>query len=330
MNKRQNTITFTLILLLVTIILVTLTNGAIKVSLNEVFTTMLGNGNELQNFVILQLRLPRLVTALLAGAAFALAGSIFQITLRNTLASPDIMGITSGASAAAVFATLILQTNETGTIIAAFLGGITVAAIIFSLSWKYGLSNYRFILTGVACAFTANGTINYLISRANIQEANSAFIWLVGNISSPSWQKVFLLAPVVTLTIIATKFLQKPLHIITLGEKTAKTLGVNTTKITIFSLTIGIVLATTATAFTGPIAFVALITAPIVRKLTQKPEVNLMCTILFGAIFVATADLLAQNLPNNLQLPVGLVTGLVGGPYLLWLIISNKNKAGTL
>lgn len=297
-----------------------------EMAAGDLLRTLTGRGEGGENFVVFRLRLPRLLLGALVGAALALAGALFQTVLRNPLASPDILGVSGGASLAA--ATAILVGGLSGAVVSlAALGGAAAAAVaIYALAWRSGVSGYRFVLVGVGIAFLVNAGLGYLISRANVNDVREALVWMVGSLGTPAWTEVVGLAVVLVVLVPAVALLAPRLRVLQLGDDTAGGLGVpvEVTRLTV--LAVAVALAAAATAFAGPVAFVAFVSAPVARRLLPTAGLALVPSALVGVALVLAADLTGQHL-LGLQVPVGIVTGVLGAPYLLWLL-ATANREG--
>jgi iron complex transport system permease protein len=307
---------------------VSLAVGAYSLSVPDLLGTLLGRGSGSENFIVLTLRLPRLVLALLAGAAFALSGALFQTILRNPLASPDIIGVTGGASAAAVFGMLVLGFGSVATAATAFAGAMLVAAAIYLLAGRGGVGGYRFVLIGVGIAFMVQGLLSYLLTRADLRDAQDALTWLVGSVSGARWSDIAVVAAFLMVLLPIVRSFAGDLRILQLGDDTATSLGVSAERARLAILVLAVALAAVATAAVGPLAFVAFVSAPIARRLVGTGGLALVPAAIVGMLITSLADFVAQHLlPGDLQLPAGIVTGAIGAPYLLWLL-STANRSG--
>jgi iron complex transport system permease protein len=303
----------------VLIAVLSLTLGTIPVSPLRLPAVLAGHGSPLENLAVLTLRLPRWTTGALVGLALGLAGGLFQTTLRNPLASPDILGVSGGASLAAVTAMLVFHATGAGVPLAALGGGAVVAAAIGALSWREGFTGQRFVLIGIAVAFLMSGGLSYLITRADVRAAQQALAWTVGSVSDPSWSETGLLGAALVVLVPLALWLAVPLRALALGPDAAHGLGVRPTATTVLAVGVGVALASVATAVGGPVAFVAFVSAPIARRLVGAGGLQPVASGLTGAALVTAADFIAARL-GDFQAPVGLVTGVVGAPYLLWLL----------
>jgi iron complex transport system permease protein len=301
--------------------------GDYTIAFPDLFAALVGQGSGGDTFVITRLRLPRVLLGALVGAALAVSGAVFQAVLRNPIASPDIIGVTTGASAAAVSALLLFGLSGPAVSAVAFVGALVVAAAIYLLSRRGGVSGYRFALIGIAFAFMAASVLNYLLSRADVKDAQTALVWLVGSLGGTGWDDVAIVAAALAVLLPAALLLARPLGILQLGDDTAVSLGIRAERLRLALLVVAVALAATATAATGPIAFVAFLAAPIARRLVKDDRSVLAAAALVGAATVLAADLIGQHLlGGGLQVPAGIITGAVGAPALLWLLASTNRR----
>lgn len=302
------------------LVLASLSLGRPVVAPDAVLRALLGAGSAADSFIIIDLRLPRVVAAVLVGVAFGLAGAVFQGVLRNPLASPDIVGITQGASAAAVVAVLGFGMVGAPVSLAALVGGLAVAAISLILAGRAGAAGSRFVLVGIAAAFLVNAVIGYLLTRADIRSAQEALVWLVGSLSSLPWGQLLPASAAIGVLAAGIALSSPRLRVLQLGSELAAGLGVRG-RDRLLLLGIAIALVGVGTALAGPIAFVALAAPPIARALLADGGAALTASALVGAAEVVGADLVAQNALPEAQLPAGVVTGILGAPVLLVLLV---------
>ncbi|MCI4656815.1 FecCD family ABC transporter permease [Cryobacterium zhongshanensis] len=326
-RRTERRVVIVLAAALLVVAALSLSVGSYSLSVPDLLRTLAGQGTGAENFIVLTLRLPRVVLALLTGIAFALSGALFQTVLRNPLASPDIVGVTGGASAAAVLGMLVLGFGSLATAFAAFGGAILVATVIYLLAWRGrsggagGVAGYRFVLIGVGVAFMVQGLIGYLLTRAQLRDAQDALTWLVGSVSGAAWPEIAVVAVGLAVLLPIVWMLAPRLRALQLGDDLATSLGVGAERNRLGLLIVAVALAALATAMVGPLAFVAFVSAPIARRLAGTGGLSLVPAALVGALIVSAADFAAQHLlPGGLQLPAGVVTGAIGAPYLLWLL----------
>jgi len=325
-RRRTRRVLGALVLLLLVAVGASLTWGGLTGEVLGHLGALLGLPGGEESFVVGTLRLPRVAMSVLAGVAFGLSGTLFQTVLRNPLASPDVLGISGGASLAAAWAILVLGVSGAAVSAAAFGGALTVAAAIYLLSWRGGVSGYRFVLVGVSLAFAVSSGLGYLLTRAAVDEVRAVLVWTVGSIGTPRWSAVGLLAGALVVLAPAVAVAAHRLRALELGDDLAGGLGVRPDLARLGVLAVGVALAAVATSQVGPIAFVAFVSGPIARRLLPGTGPALPASALVGAVVVVLAELVAQHGLGSLEVPVGIVTGLVGAPYLLWLLATLNRK----
>lgn len=295
--------------------------GAYTLSVPDLVATLLGQGTRGDNVIVFRLRLPRVVLGILAGAAFAIAGALFQTLLRNPLASPDIIGISQGASVSAATALLLFGASGSVVSLSAFGGALAVAAAIYLLSWRNGVSGYRFVLIGVGAAFFLQSVLGYLLTRGDVREVSQALVWMVGGVGGAEWSEIVVVAGSLAVLLPVVAVLAPRLRVLQLGDDAAGGLGVPVERTRVLLLVAAVALCAVATAFVGPIAFVAFVSAPIARRIVGAGSLALIPSALVGMLLILGADFVAQHaLPGELQVPAGILTGIIGAPYLLWLL----------
>ena len=295
---------------------------------DTVFRVLLGEQIQGAAFAIGTLRLPRMLSGLLVGMAFGIAGSTFQTMLRNPLASPDIIGISSGSSAAAVFCILVLKVSGTLVSIAAVIAGILVAALIYVLSRGGSFSGGKLILIGIGVQAMLNAIISYLLLRASQYDVPGALIWLSGSLNGIRMTRIPVLFMVIAIFGMVIFLLGRHLKILELGEQTAVTLGVRTDLTRLLLILSAVFLIAFATAVTGPVSFVAFLAGPIAARLVGIGAPNELPSGLVGSILVLGADLIGQ-FAFDTRFPVGIITGILGAPYLLYLLIRMNRTGGS-
>ncbi|MEX0914066.1 MAG: iron chelate uptake ABC transporter family permease subunit [Demequina sp.] len=273
------------------------------------------------DFIVGQLRAPRMYTTLLMGAMFGLSGTILQSLTRNPLASPDFIGISAGAGMGAVITIATVGTTSVWiTAGGAAAGALLAAAIMVALSWRRGIVPLRLILTGIGIGFVASAVSQYILTILDISIAQNALIWLVGSTNASTWQQVLVCAVVLAVLLPPIMWLSRPLRTLEMGDETAAALGVAVTRSRLLLAVASVLLAAGATAVVGPVGFIALVAPALARHLTRAPGVTLLPSALMGAALALAADLAAQHATGELQLPIGIYTAAVGAPYLLYLV----------
>lgn len=294
----------------------------------KVIQVLLGEQIQGATFAIQTIRLPRMLAGLFAGFAFGVAGEIFQTMLRNPLANPNVIGITTGSSAAAVFCIVILHANGAIVSIASVIAGLVTVILIYILSRGKTFSIGRLILIGIGIQAMLNAVISYLLLIGAEQDIPAALRWLSGSLNGSQMHElpplilvVLILAPIVIV-------LGKHLSMLELGEQAATSLGVNTDLTRIVLVLSSVCMISLATAVTGPIAFVSFLSGPIARRIVGTGFSNVIPAGLVGANLVLGADLIGQ-FSFGVRYPVGVITGIIGAPYLVYLLI-RMNRRGEL
>lgn len=295
----------------------------------EVMRVILGQTVPGASYTVGELRLPRATLGLVAGAAFGAAGVIFQTMLRNQLASPDIIGISSGASAAGVTAIVVLQYSQTMVSLVALVGALGTAALIYLLSIKGGFAGTRLILIGIGVAAMLNSVVSYVLSKAAAWDLVTATRWLTGSLNGATWQRVIPVAVCCAVLLPTITVFSRQLGLLRLGDDSAQSLGVTPGRVRVVAILAAVALVAMATSACGPIAFVAFMSGPIASRLVG-PAANLVIpAALVGAALVLGADLLGQNLLGT-RYPVGVITGVLGAPYLIYLLVRSNRSGASL
>lgn len=277
-------------------------------------------------FTIRTLRLPRMSAAVFCGIAFGLAGNTFQKLLGNPLASPDIIGITSGASVAAVFGILVLKLDSNLVSVLAVVSGLLVSSAIYFLSQGNRFSNEKLILTGIGTQAFLNSLISWMLLKTSEYDVSGALRWLSGSLNGVNPEQIPLLAVVVTFTSVVILLLNRHLEILQLGDSHAKVLGLRMIAVRLGLILCSLLLIAFATSVTGPIASVAFLSGPIASRLS-KGNCSPVASALIGALLVMASDMIGQYaLPS--RYPVGVITGILGAPYLIFLLIRMNRKEG--
>lgn len=302
--------------------------GSTIYPMKDVIRALSGEQLKGVSFAVNTIRLPRMLTGLLAGFAFGMAGAVFQTMLRNPLANPNVIGITAGSSAAAVFCILILHTSDTVVSIVSVIAGLATVLLIYVFSKAKPFSIGRLILVGIGVQAMLNAVISYLLMIGAQQDIPTALRWLSGSLNGSQMQElpslvisVLICAPIIIM-------LAKHLSILELGEQAAASLGVSTDKTRITLIICAVIMIALATAVTGPIAFVAFLSGPIAKRLVGAGFSSLIPAGLVGANLVLAADLIGQ-FAFEVRFPAGIITGILGAPYLIFLLI-RMNRKGDL
>ncbi|MDE0546826.1 iron chelate uptake ABC transporter family permease subunit [Microbacterium sp. C7(2022)] len=327
--RRNGAVVGALAAILLAVFAVSLMIGNTFYTPAEVVGVILGQDVPGASFTVGELRLPRVVLAILAGLSFGMAGVTFQTMLRNPLASPDIIGISSGASAAAVFAIIVLALDETWVSLFALAGALITATAIYLLSHKGGMSGTRLILIGIGVAAMLDSLVTYLLSRAPAWDLQTAMRWLTGSLNNASWDMVLPVAIACAVLVPALLGQTRNLTALRLGDDSAAGLGVHVSRTRIVLILAAVALLAVATAATGPIAFVAFMAGPIAARLVGGGASLLVPAGLVGALLVSISDLVGQFAFDS-RYPVGVITGVLGAPYLVYLLIRTNRSGASL
>lgn len=291
----------------------------------DVLAVLLGEEVKGATFAVGTIRLPRMLAGLFTGFAFGIGGYVFQTMLRNPLANPNVIGVTAGSSAAAVFCIIVLHASTTVISIASIVGGLATTLFIYFLAKGASFSIGRLILIGIGIQAMLNAFISYLMLIGKTHDIPTALRWLSGSLNGAKLETLYPLIIAVILFTPLLILLSKRLEMLELGEEMATSLGVDTNKTRVLLIICAVLLIALATAVTGPIAFVAFLAGPIAKRLVGSNFSALIPAGLVGVILVLAADLIGQ-FAFTTRYPVGVVTGIIGAPYLIYLLIRINRK----
>lgn len=310
-------------------VLLTLMLGQSFTPLSTVLRVLGGADVPGASFTVRELRLPRAVISVLVGACFGLGGIAFQTMLRNPLASPDIIGISTGASTGAVFAIVVLSLSGPAVSLVAIAAGLGVALLIYTLSWRQGVTGGRLILIGIGLAAMLQSVTAYLLMRAPSWTLQEALRWITGSVNGAQLDQALPLF--IALLLFGGLLLsrRRDLETLRMGDDLAAGLGVRLAVTRAIVVITAVALVSFATAVSGPVAFVAFLSGPIAARLMGRNGSLLVPSALVGALLVLLGDYAGQFLLPA-RYPVGIVTGVLGAPYLLYLIVRDNKTRGTL
>ncbi len=305
---------------LLAVLITSLSLGVSSASITELIPALLGNADEETSFVLTRLRLPRALTGALVGGALGLSGAYFQSMVRNPLASPDVIGLTAGASAAAVLAIALFEASTAEVAAAAVVGAGLGALLTYGLSYQRGrTSSVRLVLVGIGVASGSYALVSYALTRADIINAAEAQAWLAGSLNGADWSDATVMGATAAAAIPLLALAAWRLRALELGDDLANLLGAGAERSRATIVLASVVLAGAATSVAGPVAFVAFVAAPIARQLASS-STALAASALIGAILVVSADLIGRLAFAPSEMPAGVLTAVVGAPYLLWLL----------
>ena len=302
-----------------------LMQGDREYSAFQVIDTLLGGGTR-SSRIFVPLRAARIVAALLVGAALGLSGAIFQVISGNTLGSPDIIGFTNGAATGALLQIIVFNSGPVEVAAGAVIGGLATSLLVWLMTRHTGLRGFRLVLVGIGVGSTLAALNSLLVVRASLTQAQTAASWLAGSLNDIVWERSFALMIAMALVVPALLLVTRPLGAIRFGDNVAAGLGVSVNRYRVAALFIGVLLVSLATATTGPVAFVALAAPHIAKTLTKTTGVGFTSSALMGALLVFGSDLIGRYvIPGGMQ--VGVVTGAIGGLYLMYLIYLERKKS---
>lgn len=296
-----------------------LTIGEYPITAADVVSVVSGGGTLIERDIVLNDRLPRVLTGVGVGVAFAVSGAVLQRIAMNPLATPDVLGINAGAAFGALVVITVLGGGHLMTVAGALAGALAAIAVILSIAYRNGLQGYRLVLVGIGVAALATAAISYLLTRAEIQQAMAAATWLTGSLANRSGLHVVIVATGLGLTLPVLVATARHLRLLELGDDVARSLTAGGSAAKVALLVVAVVLAAFATAAAGPIGFVALVAPQIARRLMDGRQAALAPAAAIGALLVVSADLAARTLFPT-ELPVGVLTAVLGAPVLLYLL----------
>ena len=323
--RRALTVTIALAVMALVLALVALGVGDYPLNPLEVVRAMFATDGGFATTIVLDWRLPRVLVALLFGAALGLSGALFQSLTRNPLGSPDIIGFSTGSYTGALLVITVLGTGYVSTAVGALIGGLLTAALVYLLAYRGGLQGFRLVIVGIAVTAMLQSFNVWLLLRSSTEVAMTASIWGAGSLSLVGWAQAWPSLAAFVILFPAALLLARPLRQLELGDEAARAHGVRVEGSRLVILIVGVALIAVVTATAGPIAFVALAAPQVAKRLTGAAGLPLVPAALVGAVLLLVADQVAQHvLPGSV--PVGVVTIVVGGAYLIWLLVREARR----
>lgn len=293
----------------------------------DVLKTLVGAGSSEYDFIVNTLRLPRALVAFFVGAGMAVSGGILQGLTRNPLASPDVVGISSGANLAAVIVIVLFPSAPLFALPLAAFGGALIAAVAaYLLAWKQGSSPIRLILVGIGIAAIAHALVTVITTHGQIIVVSKAIVWMAGSVYGRSWEHLTPLAPWLAVFLPLALLLSRHLNALQYGDDIARGLGSRVEWHRGLLLLTSVALAGASVATAGSIGFVGLMAPHIARRLTGPLHGGLLPTAaVTGGLIVLAADLLGRSLFAPIEIPCGVITAAVGAPYFIYLLYRSRN-----
>ena len=328
MNIRSYTTTVSIffLLLLITLCIAPLI-GSTEISLNRAFSTTLNNSNNIDASILFQVRLPRILLGAITGAALSVAGAVLQALLRNDLAAPFTLGVSSGAALGAVIA-IALNLNFTllgfpVISLFSFMGSLVAILLVFNLvRTKHGeFPTGVLLLAGVTANFFFASLVMFIHYLADFSQSFTIIRWLMGGLDITDYNTILTVFPTVFIGVFILLFVSRDLNLISTGVHSASSRGVNVKKIQKIGFITASLITGTVVATCGPIGFIGLIVPHIVR-LFVGPDLRILipASMLFGASFLVICDTFARTLLAPTEIPVGIITAMLGGPFFVWLL----------
>ena len=331
-----------LLLVLLLVVALNLSLGSVSIPLKDIIGTILGSPGIKDSwvYIVQSYRLPKIITAILAGISLSASGLQMQTMFRNPLADPFILGINSGASlgvavaimgstmVGGMFLPAVSSMGELGIVVAASIGSGIVMALIL-LAGRMVKSSTTLLILGLMFGTATGALVSLLIYFSSPEKVKAYSVWSYGAFNGVTWQQLKVMAPVIVFAIGILFFLPKGLNAMLLGEDYAKTMGLNTRRMRVMILLSASILSGTVTAFCGPIGFIVVAVPHIARNLfkTSNHKILIPAVIVIGAIVAVAADLVAQLPGSQLVLPINVVTSLFGAPFVLWVVLKQKRGA---
>ncbi|MQA10309.1 MAG: iron chelate uptake ABC transporter family permease subunit [Pseudonocardiaceae bacterium] len=311
---------------IVCVLVVSLGTGDVSVSPWRVVRVVFGGGDAPERLVVLQWRMPRALMAVVAGAALAVSGAIFQAMTRNPLGSPDVIGFTSGAYAGAVLSILVLRGSGLSTPVGALLGGLATAMAVYLLAYRRGVEGFRLIIVGIGVSTILAAITTWLMMRAQLELAIQAAVWGTGTIAGTTWWQLGYVSIATSVLIPLALAAAPTLRALGMGEDAARALGTRVRTAMLALTVLGVAMSAAVVAFCGMIMFISLAAPQLARRAAQSGELPLISSALMGALLLSGSDWIAQHGLGEEDLPVGVVTVSVGGAYLIWLLIREARR----
>ncbi|UCB32369.1 iron ABC transporter permease [Duffyella gerundensis] len=303
-----------------------LQSGNLAFTSAQVWQALTGSAPRNVALIVIDWRLPRVLTALLIGAALGVSGAIFQSLLRNPLGSPDILGFNTGAYTGVLVALVLFDQSMGGMTAAAMVGGIATALLVWLLAWRNGVDTFRLIIVGIGIRALLMAFNSWLVISASLDAALSAGLWSAGSLNGLTWAKLPLTGTLIVLALLGAGLLARRMRLLEMGDESACALGVPVERTRMLLMLVGVMLTAAATALVGPVSFVALVAPQIARRLGGGLRLLLPMSALCGALLLLGADFAAQRLFQPYQLPVGVITVSLGGLYLLALLVRESRR----
>jgi iron complex transport system permease protein len=302
-----------------------LMTGSYQLGPDQVVSALTGGESGLVHTIVVEWRLPRVTAAVVFGAALGVSGAVFQSMLRNPLADPGIIGFSQGSFTGALIVILVVNGTYLQLVGGALVGGMATAVAVYLLAYRRGMQGFRLIVVGIGVSAMLESINTWLILKADLEEAMAAAVWGAGSLNGVSWGQVVVGGVCIGVLLLLAASLSRPMRQLELGDAAAASHGVRVSPTRLGLMVVGVALTATVTAASGPIAFISLVAPQIARRLARTAGITLAPAAFVGALLCLTADYLAQHVAPT-PLPVGIITVILGGGYLGWLLFGEARR----
>lgn len=325
LDWRSIMVCMTLTLVLIGLAVLALMTGSYRLDPEQVISALAGGETGLVRDIVVEWRLPRVVAALVFGAALGVSGAIFQSMLRNPLADPGIIGFSQGSYAGALIVILLVNGSYLQMVGGALLGGMATAVLVYVLAYRRGVQGFRLIVVGIGISAMLESLNIWLILKVELDQAMSASAWRAGSLNGVSWDQVLGGGICVVVLLALAGLLSRPMRQMELGDELAAAQGLRVSPTRFGLVVVGVALTATVTAASGPIAFISLVAPQIARRLARTAGIAIAPAAFTGALLCLAADYVAQHIAPT-PLPVGIITVMLGGGYLGWLLFTEARR----
>ncbi|WP_328474634.1 iron chelate uptake ABC transporter family permease subunit [Actinoplanes sp. NBC_00393] len=302
-----------------------LMTGSYQLSPGQVVSALTGGETGLVHDIVVEWRLPRVAAAVVFGAALGVSGAVFQSMLRNPLADPGVIGFSQGSYTGALIVILVINGTYLQLVGGALLGGLATALAVYALAYRRGVQGFRLIVVGIGLSAMLRSLNTWLILQADLEVAMAAAAWDAGSLNGVAWDQVVLGGACISVLLLIAGMLSRPMRQLELGDDAAASQGVRVSPTRLGLIVVGVALTATVTAASGPIAFISLVAPQIARRLTRTAGITLAPAAFVGALLCLAADYIAQHIAPT-PLPVGIITVILGGGYLGWLLFTEARR----
>lgn len=325
LDRRSLIVCAVLALAVACLAILALMTGSYSLSPGQVVSALAGGQTGLVHEIVVEWRLPRVAAAVLFGAALGVSGAVFQSLLRNPLADPGIIGFSQGSYTGALIVILVVNGTYTQVVGGALAGGMATAILVYGLAYRRGVQGFRLIVVGIGISAMLESLNTWLILKAELDQAMAAAAWGAGSLNGVSWDQVVIGGACVLVLFLLAGTLSRSMRQMELGDDAAVSQGVRVSPARLGLFVVGVALTATVTAASGPIVFISLVAPQIGRRLARTAGITLAPAAFVGAALCLAADYIAQHIAPT-PLPVGIITVILGGGYLGWLLFTEARR----